>query len=118
MNDNKRALTSEGAGCAEADAVVVASGTSGRAKKPLSLRMTASGRKIRFTVKAIAVALILSFGESAYALPAGGTVSAGSATINSAGGKMIVTESTPSVTINWQSFNIGKGEAVQFIQPS
>ena len=74
-------------------------------------------RSTRFTLRALAVAMILSFGDSAHAMPAGGTVTSGSATITSVGGKMTITETTPKVTINWQSFSIGSGEAVQYIQP-
>ncbi len=55
---------------------------------------------------------------TAYALPAGGQVSAGSADISYAGARVNVTQATNNAVINWNSFNIGSDEAVQFYQPS
>ena len=88
----------------------------GRTGKRGPPRGTVLTVRTRFTLRALAVGMILSFGDTALAMPAGGTVTSGSATISSSGGKMVITESTPSVTINWQSFSIGKSEAVQYIQ--
>jgi len=55
---------------------------------------------------------------SALANPAGGTVSAGSASIASSGNTIIVTETSNKAVIDWQSFNIASNETTQFIQPS
>src|SRR6185436_8616775 len=52
------------------------------------------------------------------ALPAGGAVSAGGATIASGGGTMTINQSSQNVAINWQSFSIGQTEAVKFVQPN
>jgi filamentous hemagglutinin family protein len=51
------------------------------------------------------------------ALPTGGGVSAGRANIQSSAGRMLVQQSSPSASINWQTFSIGSGEVVQFLQP-
>ena len=52
------------------------------------------------------------------ATPQGGTVSAGSASITQGAGQMTITQTTPHAAINWQSFGIGTGQSVQFVQPS
>ncbi|MCB2078432.1 MAG: filamentous hemagglutinin N-terminal domain-containing protein, partial [Novosphingobium sp.] len=54
----------------------------------------------------------------AHALPTGGQVVGGSATIASSGSQTTVTQSTQRGIINWQTFDIGSGEHVQFVQPS
>ena len=69
-------------------------------------------------LKALGVALLLAFGEPVWALPSGGVVSAGGASIVSTPGSTTITQSSQNVAINWQSFNIGAGEAVRFIQPN
>src|SRR5271170_6196312 len=56
---------------------------------------------------------------AAHANPTGGTVTSGSATITAPNGKTVdITQSTGQAIINWQSFGIGKGETVDFIQPT
>jgi|GEM_PF-294863 len=52
-------------------------------------------------------------------LPTGGSVSSGSASIGSATGTTLtVTQSSSSAVINWQSFSVGQGYTVNFVQPS
>jgi large exoprotein involved in heme utilization and adhesion len=47
--------------------------------------------------------------------PAGGTVVGGSATIQGQGGPTVtVNQSSNSAIINWNTFNIGRGESVTF----
>src|SRR6185295_7991697 len=53
-----------------------------------------------------------------YALPTGGAISAGSATIAGGSGTLTINQSSQNVAINWQSFSIGQTEAVQFVQPN
>ena len=60
---------------------------------------------------------MLAWGGMAMATPQGGTVSAGSASISKGPGQMTITQSTPNVAINWQSFGIEAGQSVQFVQP-
>ncbi len=52
------------------------------------------------------------------ALPSGGTVSAGSATISQAGAAMRIDQSSQKTIIDWNSFNIGRDAAVRFNQPN
>lgn len=55
---------------------------------------------------------------AAYANPAGGVVSAGSAAISSAGDTLTVTQNSARAVIDWQSFNIDANETTNFVQPS
>jgi filamentous hemagglutinin family protein len=50
--------------------------------------------------------------------PTGGTVTAGSATIGQGATTTTINQSTNRAAINWQSFNIGSQQTVQFNQPS
>ncbi len=52
------------------------------------------------------------------ALPTGGTVAAGSATLNTSGADLTVNQSSNRVVIDWRSFNIGSAAGVTFNQPS
>ncbi len=51
------------------------------------------------------------------ALPTGGQVSAGQASITSSGANLVIDQGTQRASINWQSFNVGKDAQVQFRQP-
>ncbi len=65
----------------------------------------------------LAMALMLAWGGLALATPTGGVVSAGSAVVGESPGHMTITQTAPHVAINWQSFGIGVGQSVQFVQP-
>src|SRR5215475_5724220 len=55
----------------------------------------------------------------ALANPTGGNVVAGTATIKSPNANStVVKQTSASAIIDWQQFNIGKGQYVQFLQPS
>ncbi|CAL62007.1 Conserved hypothetical protein, filamentous haemagglutinin-like [Herminiimonas arsenicoxydans] len=71
-----------------------------------------------FALKALAASLLVVFGSTSHALPVGGEVVAGSATVTSGNGSMTVNQSSQNVVLNWQSFNIGAAEAVRFVQPN
>lgn len=51
-------------------------------------------------------------------LPTGGDVVAGQGAIAQDGAAMTITQATDQMTINWQSFSIGAGNSVTFVQPS
>ena len=78
----------------------------------------AMARHPRFALKALAVSLMIAFGANVYALPVGGVVAEGGASISSAAGSTTINQTTQNVAINWQGFSIGVGEAVQFVQPN
>jgi filamentous hemagglutinin family protein len=52
------------------------------------------------------------------ALPTGGQVAAGSASIAQTTNRMDVTQSSQKAILNWQSFNIGSAAQVNFAQPN
>ena len=60
----------------------------------------------------------LAIATAAHALPVGGSVAAGSGAISAGGGALTVKQSSQNLVIDWQSFNIAKGETVQFLQPN
>src|ERR1035437_5036493 len=76
--------------------------------------------KTRFVPKRLggSLSLALAFGSNVYAGPTGGAVSAGSASIAGGAGKTTISQSSQNVAINWQGFNIGQTESVQFVQPN
>lgn len=51
------------------------------------------------------------------ALPAGGTVASGRVTLQQNAGTLRVDQASDKAIVNWQSFNIGRDAAVQFVQP-
>lgn len=52
------------------------------------------------------------------ALPTGGQITAGSGTISQSGNAMTVNQSSNQMIATWNTFNIGSGASVQFVQPS
>ncbi|UHL66138.1 filamentous hemagglutinin N-terminal domain-containing protein [Paralcaligenes sp. KSB-10] len=69
------------------------------------------------TRKALTISLLMSFCVTVHALPTGGVVTAGNASISSSPTSTTITQSTPNAVINWQGFNVGPAQAVQFVQP-
>jgi filamentous hemagglutinin family protein len=65
------------------------------------------------------LALLAGYGVQAMALPTGGQVASGNVTIAApAGGSLNITQTTDKGIVNWQTFNVGSGETVNFLQPS
>ncbi|WP_175490582.1 beta strand repeat-containing protein [Pelosinus propionicus] len=62
--------------------------------------------------------LFFSSYNTAWANPTGGTVVSGSAAITASGATTTVNQTSDKAIVNWQSFSIGKGETVNFVQPS
>jgi filamentous hemagglutinin family protein len=74
----------------------------------------------RFTLLLMTSTAVLLCGSlGCGAAPMGGTVVGGSATIQTTGtGNLIINQTSQNAIINWNTFNIGTGETVQFIQPN
>ena len=83
-------------------------------------KVTSKGGIPALTVASLTLAGLCAFGcGSALALPTDGVVAAGGATISTpSAAQMNIAQSTNRAIINWNSFNIGKGEAVNITQPS
>jgi fibronectin-binding autotransporter adhesin len=82
---------------------------------------SASGEVMRAAVLAAALflgSLNASFALDASALPTGGDVRHGAATVGSVGATMTINQTSSRATINWQSFNVGSGAKVNIVQPS
>ena len=75
----------------------------------------ATTRRFRLTASALLAASGLALPAHAQQ-PQGSQVVAGSAHVNQQGNYTGITASNGAV-INWQSFNIGQGQTVQFFQP-
>ncbi len=71
--------------------------------------------------KILALSLVVMAVAQVLAEPTGGQVVKGQAQINQTGASGATTttikQSTPQVSINWQSFNVGEKERVNFVQP-
>ena len=113
MNCNYRSIWNDQTGT-----FVAVSENAKTAGKKTSSCISDASVAARFPLKALAVSLMMSFGATVYALPAGGVVAAGGASISNGAGSTTITQTTQNAAINWQSFNIGQPEAVRFVQPN
>lgn len=84
-------------------------------------RRSGAGAAVLLRPKALALAMALGLGLSGVqaqmahdALPTGGRVAAGSASIGQTGANMVIEQSSQRAVLNWQSFNVGKDAHVQF----
>jgi fibronectin-binding autotransporter adhesin len=89
-----------------------------KAVEPVALSIT-TAQPLRL-VLALAAAMLSWAGGSvwAQALPQGGQVMQGGGNITASASKLTVTQNTQLMGVNWQSFNIGAGNTVQFVQPN
>lgn len=90
----------------------------GKGGKRKSLCASTNGAETSFAIKTLSACVMLTFGAVAHALPTGGVVAAGGATISSTADTTTINQSTANAIINWQSFGIAAGQTTQFIQPS
>ncbi len=90
----------------------------GRGGKRRSARKGARCTNTRFAINTLSACLMVTFGAAVHALPAGGVVAAGGATISSSANTTTINQTTANVIINWQSFGIAAGQTTQFNQPS
>ena len=66
----------------------------------------------------IAACAIPAGASSLNTLPTGGQVTAGAASISSTANTLTVQQGSQRAAINWQSFSVGSGATVNFIQPN
>ena len=80
---------------------------------PFRLRPT-----VCFSLMALpALARAQSISAAPTALPTNGTVASGSVTLQQDAATLRVNQSSDKAIVNWQTFNIGRDAAVQFVQP-
>lgn len=72
-----------------------------------------AGRALAATVGAF-----LMSGVHAAVLPTGGVVTGGSGNISQSGSVMTITQASTKLAADWQTFSIGQGNTVNFVQPS
>ncbi|MBR7633704.1 YDG domain-containing protein [Janthinobacterium lividum] len=77
------------------------------------------GKGSRRKLAAAAAAMTaLALGGPAQAAPTGGQVVAGTASISQQGNSTTIRQSSQQAALNWNSFNVGANETVNFVQPS
>src|SRR2546430_11285394 len=91
---------------------------SGRQSKKLRKEKLSSGHAL--TAAGLMTGVLMPFvPTSALALPQGGTVAAGSATISTPTGTSLrIDQTTDRLIMDWTRFNIAANESVRFQQPS
>lgn len=75
-------------------------------------------RKAQFIIRKLCLSITLAFSHKAMALPQSGTVVVGTGTISTDNNRLTINQNSQNLALNWQSFNIGRNELVQFNQPS
>lgn len=70
------------------------------------------------TTLSFCAALLLGSGAALAQLPTGGQVVAGSGNIAQSGNTLTVTQESARMAADWQTFSIGQGHTVNFVQPS
>src|SRR5689334_6854894 len=70
------------------------------------------------SLRQIAAVTVVTFSSVALAGPEGGQIVGGAGTIDQSGALTQVTQATNALAINWNQFNVGASEVVQFVQPS
>lgn len=77
---------------------------------------TALAQALGFAALGLAPIIFMTSAQ-AQALPTGGAVAAGSATVATTSNTLTVTQTSQNVVLNWSSFSIGTGNSVVYIQP-
>ncbi|QCB44907.1 GLUG motif-containing protein [Hydrogenophaga sp. PAMC20947] len=72
------------------------------------------GKRLRSSAAVLATALTLS----AHAGPIGGTIAAGTGSVEQTGSTTTINQGSQNLSLNWQSFNTQAQETVNFVQPS
>lgn len=77
-----------------------------------------SRRALRVASLMAAGSLLAATQVFAAGLPTGGNVVAGSGSISQSGTSMTINQSTAKMAVDWQSFSVGQGNTVNFVQPN
>lgn len=94
----------------------------------MNQNLSKQDRAMPCAARALSLAVALAFQPAlalaappalpANALPSGAQVAAGQAQISQQGANLLVQQHSQKLITNWQSFNIGSGAGVQFLQPN
>jgi filamentous hemagglutinin family protein len=77
-----------------------------------------AGRGLAGAALSVAAALAGAMGAgAAHATPQGGQVVGGSGSIAQSGAVTTITQASQNLSVNWQSFNVGAQQTVDFVQP-
>lgn len=94
----------------------------GKSSRTQRSRGVGLARSVRWSGGALLTLLpvfsLLSANALAADLPTGGHVVAGTGQINQAGTTLTVNQGSNNLVIDWNSFNVGAGHTVNFVQPS
>ncbi len=77
----------------------------------------ASSRLFRYQHYLVFLTTLLAI-TAVHANPTGGSVTAGSATISQAPNSTVITQTSQQAILQWNTFNINKGETTRFVQPN
>jgi large exoprotein involved in heme utilization and adhesion len=72
----------------------------------------------KLTLIASVMAIVTHASAASAVLPTEGNIVAGSGSISQTASSMTITQTTAKMAANWQTFNIGVGNSVNFVQPS
>jgi len=64
------------------------------------------------------LATLAAGGAQAQTLPTGGRVAAGTGSLSQSGSTLTVNQSSSRLAVDWQTFSVGQGATVNFVQPS
>lgn len=86
----------------------------------LSRKLTATYRiRLGRWLPRLLLALLAPYAGQSLALPGGMAVVSGQASANTPNAQsMVITQGSQKAILNWQSFSIGAGQSVQFVQPN
>jgi filamentous hemagglutinin family protein len=84
----------------------------------IAVAETARSRGKSACSRRLLAASLLLVGPLTYAAPGGGQIVSGSASISQAGTITTIRQSSPTLSLNWKTFNIAPQETVDFLQPS
>jgi filamentous hemagglutinin family protein len=94
----------------------VAASELARSRRP-GARASGASSAPRATSVALAVALALGGGGAAHASQTGGQIVAGDGAISHNGATTTINQVSSHLSLNWQTFDIGANETVDFVQP-
>ncbi|HVI56281.1 MAG TPA: YDG domain-containing protein [Luteibacter sp.] len=94
----------------------VAASELARSRRP-GVGVNASASAPRVATMALAVALAIGSAGVAHAGQTGGQIVSGSGAINQHGATTTINQASQHLSLNWQTFDIGTNETVDFVQP-